>query len=233
METSSDPTLRLAIAAWRASLPAMSDDSVAELESHLLDSTAELQKTGLSASEAFLIARRRLGDSSDFAEELEHAPPSRRPAAGAKAVAGRVRFPTNACSRILTGLGVTALLVAIAIPVWLTFTPYSASAMIEILRTSTIYEFGSFKNSPTPDDSRSGPHKEFVATQIEIVAAPETLRQVAKKLGLAERWKLQSQDQAVRRLRKMVKTNGANGTNLIRVTVRSRIERRRPNSPKK
>jgi hypothetical protein len=220
METSPNPALRLAIAAWRASLPPMPDDTVAELEGHLLDSTAELQKAGLSASEGFLIARRRLGDPSELGEESADALPLPGPVASANTIARRTQTPRNTCAKGLTALGVAAILAAIAIPLWFTFTPYSASAMLEILRTSTILEFGSFR-SPLPADIPSGPNQEFFATQLEVITAPETLKQVAKKLGLAERWKVQSQDQAIRRLRKMVRATAATGSNLIRVTAQS------------
>jgi capsular polysaccharide biosynthesis protein len=221
METSPDPTLRLAIAAWRASLPAMSADDIAELESHLLDSAAELQKTGLSESEAFLIAKRRLGSPAEFVEEFHLECDPLRPAAAAKAIVANVKKATRDRGNLLIAVGVTAVLVAIGIPIWLNQRPYSASVLIEIMRSGTLLEFGSFKSSPVPNESPMVSAKEFFASQVEIATAPETLRQVCNKLGLDKRWKLQNRDEAVQRLRKMVTGNGETGSDLICLTVRS------------
>jgi hypothetical protein len=46
------------------------DEQRVELENHLLESLAELQELGLSEEEAFLIARRRLGETSQIAHEF-------------------------------------------------------------------------------------------------------------------------------------------------------------------
>ena len=67
METSSPFDLNLAIQHWRENLgqsPALRDENLNELESHLRDSIAMMQTRGLSAEEAFMIAVRRVGRQS-------------------------------------------------------------------------------------------------------------------------------------------------------------------------
>ena len=70
--------LNTAIAAWKAELSPrdeMREYDLAELESHLREGFANLTPLGLSDSEAFLIARRRLG-SREVAAELAAAHPN-------------------------------------------------------------------------------------------------------------------------------------------------------------
>jgi hypothetical protein len=50
---------------------------VGELESHLRDEMGHLKTSGLSAEEAFLVARRRLGDTAALAEEFAKVSPHR------------------------------------------------------------------------------------------------------------------------------------------------------------
>jgi hypothetical protein len=70
--------LNTAIAAWKAELSPrdeMREYDFAELESHLREGFANLTQLGLSDSEAFLIARRRLG-GREVAAELAAAHPN-------------------------------------------------------------------------------------------------------------------------------------------------------------
>lgn len=56
--------LNTAVAAWKAELSARDDVrecDLAELESHLREAFADLKRPGLTDSEAFLVARRRIG----------------------------------------------------------------------------------------------------------------------------------------------------------------------------
>ena len=71
MESPSPFDLNAAIQEWRknlASSPAVRAEDGDELEAHLRDAVAALQSAGLSASEAFWVARQRLGS----AEVLDH-----------------------------------------------------------------------------------------------------------------------------------------------------------------
>jgi hypothetical protein len=65
--------LNLAIQHWRENLaqsPAFRSENLNELESHLRDSVAALQATGLSAEEAFSIANRRIGGDQELGTEF-------------------------------------------------------------------------------------------------------------------------------------------------------------------
>lgn len=67
METPSRFDLDQAISSWRESLagrPAIRTEDVDELEAHLRDSVARLNGRGLSTEESYLVAVRRLGDST-------------------------------------------------------------------------------------------------------------------------------------------------------------------------
>lgn len=78
METETRFNLSQAVGIWRrhmASTTELDADSLRELEHHLLDSTARLQQCGLQESEAFLIARRRLGTPARLDEEYRCADP--------------------------------------------------------------------------------------------------------------------------------------------------------------
>jgi len=73
METPSQFDINGAISQWRGNLansPALRAENLNELESHLRDSIATLQTTGLSAEEAFLIAARRIGKSHQLESEF-------------------------------------------------------------------------------------------------------------------------------------------------------------------
>ena len=66
--------LTCALATWRRALrqnDAISDDQVEELESHLMDVMSTLNESGLSTEEAFLVARRRVGDVRALQREYE------------------------------------------------------------------------------------------------------------------------------------------------------------------
>ncbi len=65
METTTSFDLNRAIQEWRQRLstnPSCSAEDLAELESHLRDSIADLRAKGLSESEAFMVASSRLGN---------------------------------------------------------------------------------------------------------------------------------------------------------------------------
>lgn len=73
METTTAFDLNQAIQQWRENLrrlPAFRCGNLDELESHLRDSIATLQATGLSPEEALLIAARRLGSDNALAIEF-------------------------------------------------------------------------------------------------------------------------------------------------------------------
>lgn len=74
METPAPFDLNRAIQQWRRELaqsPALSGKSCEELESHLRESTANLQCNGLTSEEAFLIAKRRLGSAPELEAEFK------------------------------------------------------------------------------------------------------------------------------------------------------------------
>jgi len=65
--------LEHALDGWRKEIQrdgTVEDEQRVELENHLLESLAELQALGLSEEEAFLIARRRLGETSQISHEF-------------------------------------------------------------------------------------------------------------------------------------------------------------------
>jgi hypothetical protein len=73
MENPTSFDLNRAIEQWRENLaqsPAFCCGNLDELESHLRDSVAALQTRGLSASEAFLVASRRIGASNALETEF-------------------------------------------------------------------------------------------------------------------------------------------------------------------
>lgn len=58
---------------WKAGLSQannMSLDDITELEAHLQDEISELQKTGLSEEECFLVAKRRMGETEELTTEF-------------------------------------------------------------------------------------------------------------------------------------------------------------------
>lgn len=73
--------LNEAVAAWRARLathPDVPTGDVDELEDHLREGVADLQRAGLSEEEAFLVIARRLGDTDTLAGEFAAADPGLR-----------------------------------------------------------------------------------------------------------------------------------------------------------
>jgi hypothetical protein len=73
METTTQFDLEQAILEWRKTLansPAIRGADLEELESHLRDSVERLQGAGLSALEAFLVARSRLGGYESLSAEF-------------------------------------------------------------------------------------------------------------------------------------------------------------------
>lgn len=68
----SEPTLEAQVRAWRDSLESSGDmgrEDLDELESHLVDEVSDLRERGLSESEAFLVATRRIGRSHELSRE--------------------------------------------------------------------------------------------------------------------------------------------------------------------
>jgi len=73
--------LNVAIINWRKALgaqPNFQKTDLEELEDHLREEIAELEQSGLSQEEAFLIASRRLGNPEDLNGEFAIADPERR-----------------------------------------------------------------------------------------------------------------------------------------------------------
>jgi hypothetical protein len=73
MENQTSFDLKAAIRRWRESLgqsPEFRAEDIDELESHVQDSSSELQGRGLSAEEAFVIATRRVGSGTALATEF-------------------------------------------------------------------------------------------------------------------------------------------------------------------
>ncbi len=80
MENATRFDLNDAVRQWRAQLessPAFRGADLDELGAHLLDSTRSLQDRGLSAQEAFWVARSRLGSTDLLAGEFEKVNPGR------------------------------------------------------------------------------------------------------------------------------------------------------------
>jgi hypothetical protein len=72
--------LNAAIENWRCELvaqPQLTADDRRELEKHLADSMAELRQRGLNDEESFWLARRRIGQPQQLAEEFEKADPAK------------------------------------------------------------------------------------------------------------------------------------------------------------
>lgn len=73
METATSFNLNHGIQAWRENLghsPAFRNENLYELETHLRDSIAALQRQGLSPEEAFLVAVNRTGKDAALEEEF-------------------------------------------------------------------------------------------------------------------------------------------------------------------
>lgn len=73
MENQTPFDLNDSIQRWKttlASAPSLRPEDLAELESHLRESTRQLQADGLNEEEAFLIAVRRLGNERELAREF-------------------------------------------------------------------------------------------------------------------------------------------------------------------
>jgi len=80
METPPGFNLEQAIAQWRAELarqPGLTPADLRELEAHLRDGFAELQRQRLNDDEAFLLARHRVGPPLPVAAEFAKAAPAR------------------------------------------------------------------------------------------------------------------------------------------------------------
>lgn len=74
MESTSKFNLEKSLAQWKNSLyqdDSLTEDTIAELESHLLEETDELRAKGLDEEEAFFVARKRLGDTGILIQEFE------------------------------------------------------------------------------------------------------------------------------------------------------------------
>jgi len=80
MATQTRFDLNAAIENWRNELSAQSQltpDNRRELEKHLADAMAELRQRGLNEEEAFWLARRRIGQPQQLAEEFQKADPTK------------------------------------------------------------------------------------------------------------------------------------------------------------
>jgi len=80
MADSTQPDLNTQIENWRlalASSPGLNAGDLEEMETHLRDTIADLERRGLAADEAFLVARRRLGGCEAIQKEFEKSNPSR------------------------------------------------------------------------------------------------------------------------------------------------------------
>jgi len=79
MGTQNSFDLNQELARWRSELAEQGVRAAEanELESHLHESAADLQKRGLNEEEAFWIARHRLGSAPDLAEQFAQADPAR------------------------------------------------------------------------------------------------------------------------------------------------------------
>lgn len=80
METQTHFDLNAAIENWRQELAAQPDlapDVRRELETHLRDTVAELQRHGLNDEESFWLGRRRIGQPKQLGEEFVKADPAK------------------------------------------------------------------------------------------------------------------------------------------------------------
>ena len=78
MENQTTFDMNLAIRRWREKLaqsPTVSRESLDELESHLRESAITLERCGLSAEEAYMIATRRMGPGGALEMEFEKMTP--------------------------------------------------------------------------------------------------------------------------------------------------------------
>jgi hypothetical protein len=80
MENQTGFNLNAAMENWREELAAQSSlapEARRELETHLCDTVAELQRRGLNDEESFWLARRRVGPPQQLGEEFRKADPAR------------------------------------------------------------------------------------------------------------------------------------------------------------
>ena len=80
MENTTRFDLNTAIKNWRQEIngqPQLTAENCRELDAHLTDTIRELQKRGLNDEESFWLARRRVGNTQQLAEEFAKADPGR------------------------------------------------------------------------------------------------------------------------------------------------------------
>ncbi len=111
MENQTPFDLNDAIHRWKATLgsaPSLRPEDLAELESHLRESTCLWEARGLNEEEAFLIAVRRLGNERELAREFAKVAPSRDvtdpPEPGASLGETRPAMDLGRCLKTVVGL---------------------------------------------------------------------------------------------------------------------------------
>ncbi len=199
--------LTAALGQWRARFTSLAPDDLAELEGHLLDSMAELGRTGLSDEEAFSIACTRLGNPAELAADLSPPPPVPTPPVAVPPPRSRARGCTAAAS---ISFGVLLLVFAAATFAWSILAPkkYVARALIEV-------------EGLHPGDPDT-------VTEYRAMTSRQVLGEVVKTLDLAKRWNVSSPDEAYQRLEEMIDADEERGTDLFRLTVYSTDRREAP-----
>jgi uncharacterized protein involved in exopolysaccharide biosynthesis len=224
MDTPLTFNLSIALTAWHASLPAtLPPDTLAELESHLLDSMAELQPTGLSEEEAFGIACSRLGSLEDLAKEFQGK------GAGGTEPHPATGMPMHAAQRPRRGwirgmvvLGVLGLGAALLIPLWRVMIPkkYAASTLIQIRPQPDLTVGGAGAILETTFRAHLN-EAGLADVESTILTSGVVLDKVVADLHLNDRWGTETPQMAAQRLKSMIETTWLPDAKSLRLMVTS------------
>jgi hypothetical protein len=127
MENQTRFDLNAAIENWRQELarqPNLASDDRRELETHLRDTVAELQRRGLNDEESFWLARRRVGQPQQLDEEFVKADPT-------KVWHERVFWMWMA-------VFLSSTLGRLASPIVFALTPVNTNSTVEIVTATTL-----------------------------------------------------------------------------------------------
>ncbi len=112
------------------------------------------------------------------------------------------------------------VLIAVVVATYLIPKKYTSKVVVEV--KETVPSVGLFGNRDMSMDRVSGP---FAATQYEIIQQKEVLKPVIERFDLTNTWSGDGApltfDQAIGKLKSMLKVNSVRGTNLIEITITS------------
>jgi capsular polysaccharide biosynthesis protein len=219
MESNFD--LTAALAQWRGRLsnqPGISADTLAELESHLMDGVAELRDSGLSSEEAFHVASSRLGTAEELGRRLAEAAgnsPVLPAAAQASASASPPPMPVgpspvprrNGCLLIVRLGCVLLILCSCAFAIFTAVLPTLYVGRVKLLV---------HHERPGPSLASNWPE-----TEIKLITSQAALGQVVARRNLMTEWNLPDEAAAIDHLQRMVEVTVEQEAEIIHIEVYS------------